>query len=269
MADSGHSIFFLNWTTRPRGPSVAIQSFLKIEEQAFCGPCAAVAKGQFNEKIEGYPVYVSAHPPQAIPTNKHSKRYEPVKMNTPSFKFKKMICSQSRDDRRKIMDPILEWLQTQTSVDPMANACYNTIQEMFQVNSWADNKAFKEHYIWDILPNHNSCISFQEIVKAKGVPIKNVAIIIKTTSTEPRKAIPKKIRGETWTNHFGTSTKGTCFCCKKELDIFDDWHAGHIVPHSNGGTDTASNLRPVCGSCNLSMGTEHMDEFKARCYPTK
>ena len=84
---------------------------------------------------------------------------------------------------------------------------------------------------------------------------------------QPRKTIPKKIRGIAWKIQFGDSTKGSCFCCKKELDVFDDWHAGHIVSHSNNGTDTADNLRPVCGSCNLSMGTENMDAFKARCYP--
>ena len=90
---------------------------------------------------------------------------------------------------------------------------------------------------------------------------------IKDLTAEPRKAIPKKIRGEAWKIQFGGSTNGSCFCCKKELDVFDDWHAGHIISHSNGGTDTALNLRPVCGSCNLSMGTENMDTFKSRCYP--
>jgi len=92
---------------------------------------------------------------------------------------------------------------------------------------------------------------------------------LKDATTKPRKAIPKKIRGEAWKIQFGDSTKGSCFCCKKDLDIFDNWHAGHIVSHSNNGTDTADNLRPVCGSCNLSMGTENMDAFKARCYPTQ
>lgn len=92
--------------------------------------------------------------------------------------------------------------------------------------------------------------------------------IIQTTHIhQKRKAIPKKIRGEAWKIQFGDSTKGACFCCKKLLDVFDDWHAGHIVSHTNGGKDTADNLRPVCGSCNLSMGTENMDAFKARCYP--
>ena len=177
------------------------------------------------------------------------------------------ICALSKDDRELVLFPIYNWICMQTSVDPKASACYASIQEAYQVNSWADNKAFKEHYLWQMMSNHDSCISFQEIVKAKGVPIKNIAVAIKDANSEPRKAIPKKIRGEAWKIQFGESTKGSCFCCKKELDVFDDWHAGHIVSHSNNGTDTADNLRPLCGSCNLSMGTENMDAFKARCYP--
>lgn len=88
-----------------------------------------------------------------------------------------------------------------------------------------------------------------------------------THTDQTRKTIPKKIRGEAWIKQFGDSTKGSCYCCKVEFDIFDNWHAGHIIAHSNGGKDTADNLRPVCGSCNQSMGTENMDAFKARCYP--
>lgn len=188
-------------------------------------------------------------------------------MNTPSFKFKKMVCAHNRDDREKIITPIYRWLYDQIDKDPNASACYNWIQELYFLNSCADNKAFKQHYLWDTASNHDSCLSFQEIVKAKGVPQKDIAVAIKDADSEPRKAIPKKIRGEAWKIQFGDSTKGACFCCKKVLDVFDDWHAGHIVSHVNGGKDTADNLRPVCGSCNLSMGTENMDAFKTRCYP--
>jgi len=60
-------------------------------------------------------------------------------MNTPSFKFKKMICAHSRDDRDKILYPIKNWLIQQISVDPKASACYSSIQEIYQVNTWADN----------------------------------------------------------------------------------------------------------------------------------
>ena len=101
-----------------------------------------------------------------------------------------------------------------------------------------------------------------EIAASKPIATTNIII-----EGRKRKTIPKKIRGEAWKIQFGDSTKGVCYCCKKELDVFEDWHAGHIISHFNGGTDTADNLRPLCGSCNLSMGTENMDAFKVRCYP--
>ena len=184
------------------------------------------------------------------------------------MKFKKMLCKYDKGEREQILNLLRNWLMQQIAHDGGAAMCYNSIQEAYQVNSWADNKAFKDHYLWFSMPNHDSCLSFQEIVRAKlAVPKKNMAVAPTTSSAKTRKPIPKKIRGETWTAHFNDSTKGGCYCCKKELNAFDDWHAGHIISRSNGGPDTANNLRPVCGSCNMSMGTENMDEFKVRCYP--
>ena len=86
-------------------------------------------------------------------------------------------------------------------------------------------------------------------------------------TTDKRRPIPKKIRGAAWIRCFGDSLNGHCYCCRRAFTAFDDWHAGHIIPRAAGGSDSASNLRPVCGSCNHAMGAEHMDEFKARCYP--
>ena len=189
-------------------------------------------------------------------------------MASPSIKFKKMLCANDKNTRHQILYALMNWINLQRQNDPNASSCYTSIQEAYHVNTWAENKAFKDHYLWDTMSNHNTCISFQEIVKAKlGIPKKNIEIAVKDSKAEPRKPIPKKIRGECWKIQFGDSIKGSCFCCKKELDVFDDWHAGHIISHACGGKDTAENLRPVCGSCNLSMGTENMDLFKARCYP--
>jgi hypothetical protein len=189
-------------------------------------------------------------------------------MSTPSIKFKKMLCTYDRNTRHQILSKLMLWLQQQKVHDINANSCYNSFQEAFQVNTWASNVEFKDHYFWFTMSNHDNCISFQEIIKAKlQEPKANVAVIIKDEHAPARKAIPKKIRGEAWKIQFGDSTKGACYCCKKELDVFEDWHAGHIIAHTNGGKDTANNLRPLCGSCNLSMGTENMDSFKIRCYP--
>lgn len=82
----------------------------------------------------------------------------------------------------------------------------------------------------------------------------------------PRKAIPKKVRASLWKRDFDSSTAGKCYCCAMNIEALGDWEAGHIVSVKEGGTDTLDNLRPVCKSCNRSMGTENMDAFKARCY---
>ena len=79
--------------------------------------------------------------------------------------------------------------------------------------------------------------------------------------------IPKLIRGEVWKTYHGNSIKGACYCCTRELDAFDSWNLGHVISRFHGGTDVASNLRPLCTSCNTSMGTDHLYEFKNRYYP--
>jgi len=79
--------------------------------------------------------------------------------------------------------------------------------------------------------------------------------------------LPKLIRGKVWRNSHGSSITGSCYCCKRELDAFDAWQAGHIIARAHGGPDTPSNLRPVCPACNISMGTQNMDEYKQQYYP--
>ena len=99
-------------------------------------------------------------------------------------------------------------------------------------------------------------------------PIEAEEAVTAVVASAPRKSIPKKIRAEVWRAHFGRSTDGFCVCCRAPLGILDEWQAGHIIAHNHGGADTADNLKPVCASCNRSMGTESMTAFVARCYPT-
>ena len=37
---------------------------------------------------------------------------------------------------------------------------------------------------------------------------------------------------------------------------------GHVVASAIGGQNVVENLRPVCATCNKSMGTQNMEEFK-------
>jgi hypothetical protein len=56
-------------------------------------------------------------------------------------------------------------------------------------------------------------------------------------------------------------SKTKCLCCKSvEIRQFS-FECGHIIAASQGGQLTATNLKPVCKTCNSSMHTENMDDF--------
>lgn len=65
-----------------------------------------------------------------------------------------------------------------------------------------------------------------------------------------------------WINHFSTSPRGFCLCCRKvELDIADShdvWYAGYII-HGSRFPDPKENVpniyenvRPICAACNYN-----------------
>ena len=76
-----------------------------------------------------------------------------------------------------------------------------------------------------------------------------------------RKGIPKAVRDKLWDIENKDSLHGKCFTCNKELD-YHTFHASHIVSVKNGGSDNINNLKICCITCNLSMGTRNLYEFK-------
>lgn len=79
-----------------------------------------------------------------------------------------------------------------------------------------------------------------------------------------RKTIPKAVKNQLWRQYFADSMKGRCFCCQGEINALEGWEAGHVQAVAHGGSDSIDNLRPVCSTCNKSMGTMNMDEYKNR-----
>jgi hypothetical protein len=192
-------------------------------------------------------------------------------MASASSQFKKLLCEYDRMSRDRILYKLSNWLMEQYAVDSRAPQCSSVLQILCNDNGYQSDMAFMNNPNWFNLGNCDSCTSLQRIVDAKlAIPperlVETIPHVAATAAPKPRRSIPKKIRGMVWKAYHGESMKGNCWCCNKQLEAFDDWHAGHIVSHANGGKDGVSNLRPVCISCNLSMGTENMDEFKTRCY---
>ena len=67
--------------------------------------------------------------------------------------------------------------------------------------------------------------------------------------------------------HFGKKYIGYCTVCAKEIDVWM-FHCAHIKARASGGATVRANLTPTCPSCNLSMGTQNLNEFREEHYPS-
>lgn len=86
-------------------------------------------------------------------------------------------------------------------------------------------------------------------------------------STKPKKkSIPKVVKDLSWNKWIGEDVARTkCMCCGVNEIKMSSFHCGHVIAEANGGKMSIDNLKPICSACNLSMGTENMDDFKGRC----
>ena len=94
----------------------------------------------------------------------------------------------------------------------------------------------------------------------------------------PKKAtIPKAVREQCWLTIIGKKYESKCYVkwCNNIMNVFD-FHVGHDIPESKGGTLDLDNLKPICARCNLSMSdnytiqewnqlTKDKDKMKRKC----
>ena len=70
--------------------------------------------------------------------------------------------------------------------------------------------------------------------------------------------IPRALREQVWITYAGRVFHCKCLVqwCQNTMTVFD-FHVGHDIPESKGGTLDIGNLRPICSRCNLSMGNKY------------
>lgn len=79
-----------------------------------------------------------------------------------------------------------------------------------------------------------------------------------------KETIPKTLKNKVWDTYVGRRYGiGPCYCCSKNIDS-KDFECGHVQAESKGGKLLLTNLRPICGPCNRSMGNENMYKFMQR-----
>ena len=76
-----------------------------------------------------------------------------------------------------------------------------------------------------------------------------------------KQTIPKPLRAEVWRKD-NTTLDAKCPICKRNIISADNFECGHIISEHDGGKTQLSNLTAICSSCNKSMGTKNMNDFK-------
>ncbi len=84
----------------------------------------------------------------------------------------------------------------------------------------------------------------------------------KPVNVKKKKLIPLTLKRKVWAAQIGEDIgKTKCLCCRLTDISQMNFHCGHIISEANGGEINVDNLRPICQSCNSSMGTVNMDVF--------
>jgi hypothetical protein len=86
-----------------------------------------------------------------------------------------------------------------------------------------------------------------------------------------KERIPRALREQVWVTYVGNKFQTKCWIpwCKNKMSAFD-FHVGHNLPESKGGTLELGNLRPICARCNLSMSdTYTISEWMAFAGPKR
>ena len=79
-----------------------------------------------------------------------------------------------------------------------------------------------------------------------------------------RKKIPKAIKEMVWAKYIGMDKPtGKCYVCRRPIH-FTNFEVGHNKAVAKGGSDNINNLRTICRSCNLAMGTTPIEVYKRK-----
>ena len=82
--------------------------------------------------------------------------------------------------------------------------------------------------------------------------------------------IPKALCAAIWNKYIGEEIgKTKCPVCMDRFITQMNFHCGHIVAESKGGQTNIDNLMPICATCNMSMGTMNLIEFRDRYFVSK
>ncbi len=76
-----------------------------------------------------------------------------------------------------------------------------------------------------------------------------------------RKKFSKIDRKTIYVQYFGSwKEDGQCQICKSTID-YENFDMGHIKSVKNGGSNLLENIKPLCKTCNTSLGSLNIDDY--------
>lgn len=153
----------------------------------------------------------------------------------------------------------------------------------------ANNKSLKYHSnICKGVKNSLECYKCHKIFNTSSAKCKHLKIckeentnnieLLKDTNLELSKdsnlekiyikqKIPQSVRITVWDTYIGRSIgEKLCNICNTNKISQFNFHCGHVIAERNGGKTSINNLRPICKSCNSSMRTMNLDDFKLKFF---
>jgi hypothetical protein len=129
----------------------------------------------------------------------------------------------------------------------------NSIQDKI-VDNIIINNSIQDEIVDNIIINDSI-----QVEKLDTPPIN---ILDNDTKKIKKKFIPITLKKLVWNNYIGEEIgKAKCLCCKLTDITQLSFNCGHIIPESKGGELKQNNLKPICQSCNSSMGTMNMHDY--------
>ena len=107
-----------------------------------------------------------------------------------------------------------------------------------------------------------ACDNCDRELKSKG----GKTIHMKTClNIKKKEIISATIKDAVWRREIGSANlfEIKCPICRINIITSRNFQCGHILARARGGCISVNNLRPICGYCNSSMGSIHMDIYIA------